>query len=176
MKIIVLSGSAIALPLLQQLHTHRCISALICPQDTIAGDSAALLAWAAETGLPWFTTNAGAVEHDINELIQETLPDMLLTYGFPYALPLENMERTTFGSWNIHFALLPANEGTITIHQIAYGIGEPLFQHHSRHRIATDKKETALQQLSAIAAQELSSTAVRARSVVPVYRYFAKML
>ena len=86
------------------------------------------------------------------------------------------MKHTVFGSWNIHFALLPESQGSITVHQLAPGIGEPVFQHQSRHTISTGVEETALQQLSAIAAHHLSTTIAQAKCMLPVYQYFSKVL
>jgi len=148
MRIIVLSGNPVALPSLQHLYRGDYISALICPEDTIASEVAPLQNWAIDNELPCWQVNQQSLESELSELINETTPDMVLIFGFPYTIPLQLLERLKYGAWNVHFSLQHANKGTITIHQLADGIGEQVLQQQNFNLLNTEEAGTPLYQLS----------------------------
>jgi methionyl-tRNA formyltransferase len=118
MKVIALSGSKAAIPTLDHLLKTNHLSALICPSETTEWQIAPLQDWAANNGLPCWQAQQITIEKELSELIRETKPDLILVYGFPYALPQSLLQPLKYGAWNIHFSLHPDNKGSITIHQL----------------------------------------------------------
>ena len=148
MRIIVLSGSPLALPVLNHLYHLKYLSALICPEDMIATEVAPLLNWAGYKGVPSWQTGSQNLEAEMEELIRETKPDMVIVFGFPYAISTHLLEKLTYGGWNIHFSLQQENKGTITIHQLVRGLGQQVLQQQNISLLPEPEAGTALQQLS----------------------------
>jgi methionyl-tRNA formyltransferase len=148
MRIIVLSGSPAALPSLRHLYRSDVISALICPEDTIASEVVPLQDWAADKEVPCWQINQQALEADLSELIRETNPDLFLVFGFPYTLPSSLLQPVKHGAWNVHFSLLQTNKGTITIHQLAEEKGEQVILRHNLHLLNNEEAGSPLHQLS----------------------------
>jgi methionyl-tRNA formyltransferase len=174
MRIIVLSGSPLSLPVLNDLHQQKHLSALICPEDMIATEVAPLQQWAGNKGVPCWQTSPGNVNAEVDELIRETKPELVIVFGFPYSLSTEILEKVCFGGWNIHFSIHAENRGTITIHQLVRGLGEPLL--HQRNLALSPESEagTALQQLSILSTALLHEAlskirTVRRQKTFPVY-------
>lgn len=87
MKIIALSASQSALPTLTHLLGDQHLSALICPSNTNVEDVIILEEWAAAHGLPCWQVSEATIAKELEELIREISPDMILTYGFPLKVP-----------------------------------------------------------------------------------------
>ncbi|RYE01471.1 MAG: hypothetical protein EOP50_01945, partial [Sphingobacteriales bacterium] len=86
MKIVFLSGCDAALPALRTLQAKGHSLSLLCPTDA-EGRSAqseieTLEAWAAEYGIPCWQVSAHALESELRELVQETTPHLVLSFGF----------------------------------------------------------------------------------------------
>ena len=165
MRIIVLSGSPLALPVLNELHQQQHLSALICPEDMIATEVTPLLQWAGNKGVPCWQTGPENLNAEIDELIRETKPDLVLVFVFPYNLPTEILENVAFGGWNIHFSLHTENRGTITIHQLVKGLGQQLLQQRNLSLSPESEAGTALQQLSILSTALLHEALSKIRTV-----------
>jgi len=150
MRIIVLSGSPLALPVLNDLHQQKHLSALICPEDMIATEVAPLQEWAMNKEVPCWQTHPQNLEEELDELIRETKPKLVLVFGFPYTILPELLKPVLYGGWNIHFSLHPQNRGTITIHQLVKGLGQQVLQQQNLALSSLAEAGTALQQLSVL--------------------------
>ena len=150
MRIIVLSGSPLALPVLTDLHQQKNLSALICPEDMIATEVTPLQDWATNKGVPCWQTSPDNLDAELDELIRETKPRLVIVFGFPYTISPELLHAVPFGCWNIHFSLHPENRGTITIHQLVKGLGQQLLQQHNLALSPEAEAGTALHQLSVV--------------------------
>ncbi|RYZ25855.1 MAG: hypothetical protein EOO10_17160 [Chitinophagaceae bacterium] len=148
MRIIVLSGSPLALPVLNHLHQQKQLSALICPEDMIATEVAPLQDWAMNKEVPCWQTGHANLDAELDELIRETKPKLVIVFGFPYTISPKLLQPVLFGGWNIHFSLHQENRGTITIHQLVRGRGEQVLQQHNLALSSEAEAGTALQQLS----------------------------
>ena len=129
MRIIALSGSPSSLPCLNYLLKSNFLTALICPVQSNGLEVAPLENWAMENGLPCWQTEQDSLEGDLAELIQETAPDLILVYAFPYKLPLHFLQNVKHGAWNVHFNLQANNRGSVIIHKLAEGtVNEKVLQ------------------------------------------------
>jgi methionyl-tRNA formyltransferase len=165
MRIIVLSGSPLALPVLNDLHQQKNLSALICPEDMIATEVTPLQNWATTKGVPCWQTGPQNLDAELDELIRETKPRLVIVFGFPYTLAPELLKTVPYGGWNIHFSLQPENRGTITIHQLVRGLGQQLLHQQNIALSPESDAGTALQQLSILSTALLHEVLVKVRPV-----------
>lgn len=172
MKIIALCGSPYALPTLRHFIKSGDLSALICPIDSIADDSAPLEEWAAENELPCWHVQMSSLENDLRELVQETAPDLVMVYGFPYALPFDVLKDIPYGCWNIHFSLQPNNYGGITIHQLMEDKGSQVLHQCNLSLLPEQQYGTSLHQLSLLSVELLQAALDKARTSGYIDRYF----
>jgi methionyl-tRNA formyltransferase len=161
MRIIVLSGSPLALPALEHLFSYKYLSALICPEESIATEVAPLQNWASRKEVPCWQANQQTLEKDVTELIRETNPDLILVFGFPYSLPHQLLQDVKFGGWNVHFSLQQQNKGTITIHQLVQDKSEQVLQQLSLFLLPESQYGTALHQLSHLSVTLLNASLVK---------------
>jgi hypothetical protein len=151
MRIIALSGSPASIPALNHLFTTDMLAALICPSSDVSSEVAPLEAWAAGKDLPCWRVEQAGLEKELTELIAETSPDLLLVYGFPYAIPAHLPELVPYGAWNVHFSLQPDQQGSVTIHQLsAAGDGAPLIQQNGLSLLPADFGGSPINQLSLV--------------------------
>ncbi|WP_345253912.1 hypothetical protein [Flaviaesturariibacter amylovorans] len=137
MKIVLLSATSAAMPCMDWLLRQGCMLTLLCPPggDQCSSDVEALQAWAEVQGIPCWQVDAGSVDAELSELIQETAPDLVLRYGFPLRITPSLIDRMPCRSWNVHFGFesLPDDtgrlRGTITLHEWK-GAGEKVLQQH----------------------------------------------
>lgn len=135
------------------------LSALICPEDSIATDVAPLERWAANRQLPCWQVGQNSLENELKELINETTPDLFLVYGFPYAIPGQLLRGVKYGGWNVHFSLQPDQHGSITIHQLAEDItGEKLIHQHQYPLLPFQEGGSAIDQLSHLSVMLLQAS------------------
>lgn len=158
MRIIALSGSPLALPTLDYLFNHNYLSALICPEDIVAAEVAPLQNWTAQKGVPCWQANQQTVEKELDELIRETKPDLIVVFGFPYTLPAHVLQDVVYGGWNIHFSLQQENKGVITIHQLVPEKGQQVLHQQSLSLLPEQDSGTALHQLSLLSVALLQAS------------------
>ncbi|HEX2606508.1 MAG TPA: hypothetical protein VHK91_03975 [Flavisolibacter sp.] len=169
MKIIALSGTPAALPGLNQLiRTHQ-LCALLCPSQASGSETLPLQHWAEDRHIPCWLADAQEVVKDLTELISEIRPDLILIFGFPFQLSNNLWEAVRFGAWNVHFSLLPDQEGSITIHQLSPSEGLPQVISHFNLKLSDGIEEASpIEQLSQLTSgllqTALSSLAASSRS------------
>ncbi|WP_460568189.1 hypothetical protein [Flaviaesturariibacter terrae] len=112
MKIVFLSGCTAALPSLGLLQEQGHSLTLLCPasaEGRSAREEARLLeTWAAEHGVPNWPVAASDLDGELRELIRETDPDLVLSFGFAAAIQPQLLEPVRHGGWNVHIRLSPA--------------------------------------------------------------------
>ncbi|MDB5251022.1 MAG: hypothetical protein JWP27_191 [Flaviaesturariibacter sp.] len=151
MRIIALSGSPAAIPALNHLFMSDMLAALICPAADVSSEVAPLEVWAAGKGVPCWRVEQAGLETELTELIAETSPDLLLVYGFPYAVPAHLPESFVYGAWNVQFTLQPDHQGSVTIHQLAgSGADAPILQQSGLALLSSDYGGTPINQLSLV--------------------------
>ncbi|RZK07595.1 MAG: hypothetical protein EOO43_21535, partial [Flavobacterium sp.] len=121
MRIIALTGCAASLPSLKYLYSKKFLTAMICPEHIVGSDTIAVENWALFNEIPCWQVPAIQVEKELNELIAEIKPDLIIVYGFPQSINNSWLRNVKYGGWNIHFSLHQNNEASITIHQLAEG-------------------------------------------------------
>lgn len=148
LKIIGLFGGQSAMPALRFLFRRNYLSAVFCPVPAIGIDTEAVGDWAISRGLPCWQVDQTLLEQDLEELINEISPDLILMYGFPYAVPMHLLQRVKYGGWNVQFSFYPTNEADITIHQMAEGKGPSVLRQCHFYLISTEEGGCPINQLS----------------------------
>jgi methionyl-tRNA formyltransferase len=165
MRIIVLSGSPLAIPALNHLLDHNFLSALICPEDMIATEVVPLQSWAMQKGVPCWQTGVRNLDSELDELIRETKPEMVIVFGFPYTISPSILATVHHGGWNIHFNLQQENRGSITIHQLVRGLGQQVLHQQNISLLPEPDAGSALQQLSLVTVPLLQHALAKVRTI-----------
>jgi len=158
MKIIVLSGSPSALPTLNYLFDFDHLSALICPANSVGTDIAPLEEWAAHKGVPCWQIEQRTIQKELSELIEETTPDLILLYGFPYTIPPQILKNVKHGGWNVHFSIQSLQKVSITIHQLVEGLGGQVLHQCEMSLLPTEEAGSPMVQLSRLSVALLKSS------------------
>jgi methionyl-tRNA formyltransferase len=115
MKVVFITGSVTAMPLLQWLMQRQLLHGLLL-QNELYQAVPALSIQAAQANIACLSINKVQLkQHDTAQWLKGLQADVVLVFGFSYILPKQLLTLPIHGCFNIHFSMLPAYKGPAPI-------------------------------------------------------------
>lgn len=120
-KIVFMGTPKFSVPILQALAEKYDVQAVVTQPDRPVGRKKTLLATpvkeaAVEMGIPVLQPEKISKSPEMNEIIENLKPDLIVTAAYGQFLPQTLLNSPKFGAINVHASLLPKYRGGAPIH------------------------------------------------------------
>lgn len=109
MKVLVLTGSRAAMPMIHGLHQSGRLAGIVVSANS-PEDTHDMAAWAGTCNVPYISVLPGTLESKLGEALARLAPDLVWVYTFSCKIPAALLSLQPH-FYNVHFSLLPAYRG-----------------------------------------------------------------